>query len=170
MGESYAKWDSISQYYPTIVFVFVEVTESNKPRKSQIKIRFNKTWQEITDKDIQNLTNKIKEYGNLGYTYGTTRGNYVSKDKRFKTTIYAKDKENISNILSKVLDVLPDKFDPGLLSLTILGSKRPSLTKRTKQLANIGLNTDNYNDEFSLKLKSANLLVNGVKKIIKLPV
>lgn len=53
VGESYAKWDSISMYFPSVVFTFVEVTENNKSRRSQIKVRYNKTSQEMTDTDLK---------------------------------------------------------------------------------------------------------------------
>ena len=52
VGESYAKWDSVSMYYPTLVFVFNEVTDNINPRRSQIKLRLKKTTDELNDSDV----------------------------------------------------------------------------------------------------------------------
>lgn len=168
VGESYSKWGSISMYFPTVTFVFGEITNNNKPRRSQIKIRFNKTSQEITNSDVLAIAAKVKSFGKLGYNYGKTRGNYVSKDKRFKTTVYAEDQSNICFVLEKIMDIIPDKFDKELLSVTTIGNKRPSISKRQNDLYNTGINTINYNDVFPLELKSVNIMVNGISKIIKL--
>ncbi len=155
-------------YFPTIVFIFNESTTNSQPRRSQIKLRLNKKSEEITEDDIKSVVNKVKQLKNACYDYGSVRGNYVSGDKRFKTTIYGKDKTNIQNILTKVLDVIPEKFDSDLLSITEIGKKRPSISKRSTGIYNIGNNTVDYNEIFTLKLKSVNLLINGVKSIIKL--
>lgn len=168
VGESYIKWDSISQYYPTLVFVFNEVTTSNNPRRSQIKLRLNKLSAEITDQDINDVITRIKDKSTIRYWHGSVKGNYVSKDKRFKTTIFGKDKQSISKLLNSLFTIIPETFDTELLSITDIGRKRPSLTKRTSNLHNIELNLTNYDDVFNMQLKSVNLLVNGVNRIIKL--
>ncbi len=144
------------------------MTENNKPRRSQIKLRLNQPSAEITDQNIRLIVQKVKNIGELSYQYGTCKGNYVSSDKRFKTTVFGKDKNNIEFLLTVLFTVVDEYFDPGLLSTTEIGAKRPSLTKRKLDLYNIGLNTVNYDQVFTLQLKSVNLLVNGIKTIIKL--
>ena len=168
VGESYARWDSICSFYPTIVFVFNEVTGDEKPRRTQIKLRLNQPSTEITDKNVQNIIVKVRNLGEVSYQHGTCKGNYVSSDKRFRTTVWGEDRNNIELILTLLFTVVDEYFDPGLLSTTNIGVKRPSLTKRKQDLFHTGLNNANYNQTFTLKLKSANLLVNGLKTIIKL--
>ena len=63
-----------------------------------------------------------------------TRGSYVSLDKRFRTTVFAKDQANINFILEKVLSVIKETFNPDLLSLTSIGCKRLSIHKRIEKL------------------------------------
>lgn len=155
-------------FFPTIVFVFNEVTEENQPRRSQVKLRLNRPSAEITDQYVNLIIGKVRNLGEVSYQYGTCKGNYVSSDKRFKTTVFGKDRNNIELLLTLLFTVVDEYFDPGLLSTTKIGAKRPSITKRTQDILNIGLNSYDYNEEFTLKLKSANLLVNGMKTIIKL--
>ncbi|RYX86314.1 hypothetical protein EON73_02660 [bacterium] len=94
--------------------------------------------------------------------------NYVSSDKRFKTTVFGSDRGNIELVLTLLFTVIDEFFDPELLSTTKIGSKRPSLTKRKLDLYNVGLNSVDYNQEFPLRLKTVNLLVNGMRTIIRL--
>ena len=168
VGESYSKWDSISMYYPTLVFVFNEITENNKPRRSQIKLRFNKLSEQVTTQDLELLISRIKSQPTIQYVHGPVKGNYVSRDKRFKTTVFGKDSDSISSSLESLFVVIPEPFDKGLLSVTSIGKKRPSITKRSKDLFNLGLNLADYNQEFRMELKSVSILVNGISKIIKL--
>lgn len=148
--------------------MFVEETSHNMPRKSQIKLRLKQSSETKTKKDVELLILNSKKCSNLTYKYGTTRGNYVSADKRFKTTVFGQDKANIKFILEKVLSVISESFNEELLSLTIMGARRPSIHKRTKRLHNVDVNTVNFNENVFLKLKSINLLINGVTRIIKL--
>lgn len=67
-----------------------------------------------------------------------------------------------------MLAVLREAFNADLLSITSIGSKRPSIHKRKQNLHNINVNNTNYNENFKLKLRSINLLVNGIKSIIRL--
>lgn len=67
-----------------------------------------------------------------------------------------------------MLAVLREAFNADLLSITSIGSKRPSIHKRKQNLHNINMNNTNYNENFKLKLKPIHLLVNGIKSIIRL--
>lgn len=55
VGESYYKWDSVSTYFPTVTFLFKEQEVSQKPRRSQIKLRLPKKNEELTSDDIKKL-------------------------------------------------------------------------------------------------------------------
>ena len=161
VGESYYKWDSVSTYYPTITFLFKETETSQYPRRSQVKIRLNKKNQEITEKDIIILKTKSIQLLNQTYTYGQNRYNYVSKDKRFKTTLFGSDTKEIKNLLNNLLSIIDDPFEEKNLSLTI-NRNRQNLTKRQKSLSSIKPNLINYQTIFPLKLFKIVLLVNGM--------
>jgi hypothetical protein len=83
-----------------------------------------------------------------------------------KTSIYAQDANNAKFILNEVLNIINDKFDENLLSITINGTSRPNLSKRTTAIGNVGLNTTNYSSSFEVKLHHAHLIVNGIKHLI----
>ena len=42
---------------------------------------------------------------------GNTRANYVSEDKRMKTSIYCQDVDSAKFILNKVLTIISNKFN-----------------------------------------------------------
>ena len=147
VGESYYKWDSVSTYYPTITFLFKETETSQYPRRSQVKIRLNKKNQEITEKDIMVLKKKSIQLLNQTYTYGQNRSNYVSKDKRFKTTLFGSDTKEIKKDLNNLLSVIDDRFEEKNLSLT-LNRNRQNLTKRQNSLSSIKPNLLNYQTIF----------------------
>lgn len=166
IGEPYYRYDAISCYYPTICFIFYEVNPSTKPRRAQIKLRLKETTENLTTARITELKNKVSLCSNLIFTAGSTRANYVSADKRMKTTIYSKDASNARFILTSVFNLISDTFDESLLSITTNGTNRPNLSKRQNPLNNIGLNPSNYRDPFEVKLHQAHLVVNGLKEII----
>ena len=85
VGESYFKWDSTCTFFPTITFLFKELNTYQYPRRSQIKVRYGKRNEEITDEDIRKLKEKSVLLLSQQYSYGTERYNYISSDKRFKT-------------------------------------------------------------------------------------
>lgn len=41
VGESYYKWNSVSSFYPTVVFIFREVETLHRPKRTQIKTRYS---------------------------------------------------------------------------------------------------------------------------------
>lgn len=97
---------------------------------------------------------------------GSTRANYVSGDKRMKTSIYAQDANNAKFFLNKVLNIINDKFDENSLSITTNGTNRPNLSKRKTAIGNVGLNTTNDSSSLEVKLHHAHLIVNGIKHLI----
>lgn len=50
--QSYYKWEALSSFYRTIVFVFIEKTLNNKPHKSQIKLTLKQTSDSIKESDV----------------------------------------------------------------------------------------------------------------------
>lgn len=46
-------------YYPTLVFIFNEVTTNKNPRRSQVKLRFNKLSADGTNQDLTGITTRV---------------------------------------------------------------------------------------------------------------
>lgn len=166
IGEPYSRYDAISCYYSTLTFIFYEENAKLKPSRAQIKLRLLEKTEDLTEASIEILKKKVYNRSNLSFMAGNTRANYVSADKRMKTSIYAKDASNAKIILSKVLNIISDKFDKSLLSITTNATNRPVLSKRKTNIGNIGLNSVNYNESFKVKFHHVHLIVNGIKEII----
>ena len=164
VGESYYKWDSTSSYFPTVIFVFNEMVEAETPRRSQIKARLKKTSQELTDDDIEQLKKRVQQYKEWKYSYGSVRANYVSSDKRWKSTVFASQQSEARSVFQTVGKILDEEIDFKLISFTSLEKKRPRITTRTTPLAGKGLNLSNYDSVFTLQLRKATLLVNNTER------
>lgn len=168
VGEAYTKWDRLSSYYPTLVFIFTEKLLEGTPRKSQIKTRLLQKAEELTDLDIENLRNRISQNSSLSYSYGSTRANYVSSDKRWKTTVFVSSKEQVNALFTKIGFILQEEINFDLFSYTYLKQKRPRITTRSSSLVGINLNLINYDETFQVYLKRVVLLVNNLQKPIVL--
>jgi len=167
VGESYYKWDSVSTYYPTITFLFKEQDVSQYPRKSQIKLRLSKRNEDLTDFDIQTLRRNCNLIVNSTYCYGTQRFNYVSTDKRFKTTIFGSNASQIKELFNSLFKVINEPFEERNLSITT-SRARTNETRRKTPLNGSDLNDTCYTSPFIVKFKKAVLLVNGLKSPIVL--
>ena len=167
VGESYYKWDSVTTYFPTITFLFKEVGASQYARKSQIKLRLSKRNEDLTPLDIDNLKRNCTKILSSTYCYGAERFNYVSSDKRFKTTVFGKDPSQIKVLLSSLCEVINDSFEERNLSITS-GRTRINNGKRLLPLDTTALNPVSYQASFTVKFRKAVLLVNGLKSPIVL--
>ena len=165
VGESYYKWDSTSTYFPTITFLFRELDTEQYPRRSQIKVRLSKKNEEVVHSDIDKLKERCISFSNLGYNYGTKRFNYISTDRRFKTTVFGESSEEINDLFTTLLSVIDEPFNDKNLSITE-GRLRSNVTKRTKSLGNGALNRIRYIDNFKVTLKKAVLHINGLQSPI----
>lgn len=167
VGESYYKWDSVTTYFPTLILLFKEKDVEIRPRKSQIKLRLKIRGQDLTNQDIYSLKDKILLAMPLCYKYGKTRGNYVSKDKRFKTTIFASERNEIDLLLNRLSFIIDEEYNPNNLSIT-QGRNRESITKRRHSLMDIEINPVNYEGDFEVCCFRAVLIVNGLSSPIVL--
>jgi uncharacterized protein YoxC len=165
VGESYSRWNSTVSFFPTIVFIMKEDTDELNCRRAQIKLRYYKRSEEITEQDIMDLKEKAKELGNFSYKYGILRVNFVSKNKQTKTTIYAFDKQEALRVLTCLCAFVGVSWDENDLTYT-LGNRRDSITRRSSSLDNIEPKTDNYNAVFKLTIFKVSLLVNGLERQI----
>ena len=165
VGESYYKWDSISTYYPTITFLFKEQGVSQYARRSQIKLRLPKRNEELTESDIKELRTNCNSILNSTYAYGTQRFNYVSTDKRFKTTVFGSNSSQIKALFHLLFKVISEPFEERNLSITTSRS-RINQSRRKTPLGGSEVNTISYTSTFVVKFKKAVLLVNGLKNPI----
>ena len=166
-GESYLKWDSVSFYFPTLTFVFNELNVTRLKRRTQIKTRLPKKSEEITKEDVLALKNTILRFQDWTYNYGPLRANYVSTDKRWKTTVFLENEIIAKEIFNQIGAIIGEAIDFDLLSFTQLKKRRPRLTTRNAPLDDINLNSTNYDEVFSLDLKRAVLMVNNLERPIQ---
>lgn len=121
VGETYYKWTTLNKYYPSVVFLFVEENVSY-PKRAQVKTRWTSVDLEnpVGETEIEKLQKKIDHQAStFRYHSGETRCNFVSQTQSsWKTTIYAKDRENGELILEKILTVLDEPFLTECLSVT----------------------------------------------------
>ena len=165
VGESYYKWNSTNSFYPTLVLKFKETHVFQKARVTQLKAKLKYTSAQLTDQILRELQLKIDGIKDLSYCHGPTRGNFVAKDKHFKTTVFANDKQEIETLLKAVLQVVEEPFIERNLSVTF-GRKRESITRCTKPLGNTPVYVQDYNQSFRVQLYRAVLLVNGLERPI----
>ena len=62
VGEAYARWDSVTTYFPCIIFVFNEDTTNKYKRRSQIKLRLRMQNKDLNDTDILSLKKQDKKF------------------------------------------------------------------------------------------------------------
>ena len=129
VGESYYKWNSTNSFYPTLVLKFKEADVYQKARVTQLKTKLKYTSAELTDQVLRELQVKIDGIRYLSYRHGSIRGNFVSKDKHFKTTVFGNDKHEVETLLKPVLQVVEGPYIDQNLSVTF-GRRRESITRR----------------------------------------
>lgn len=141
VGESYLRWDTQVRFYPTIVFIFLESEQDFLKRtilhnnlykkKVQIKLRITNHTIEQFEKDelfLKNYVINIKsQIANLIETYYFSAGNkrctYVNQgDVSWKTTIFAKNKQQAIMILTRLCNLIDQKIDPKMFTCTDLRS------------------------------------------------
>ena len=133
--------------------MFRELDTEQYPRRSQIKYRLKKKNEDIVQSDINKVKAKCSILSDLSYNYGTKRFNYVSSDKRFKTTVFGESSKDINLLFTTLLPVIDEPLVGKNLSIT-KGRGRSNITKRTKYLDNVGLNTTTYQENFKVGLKN----------------
>lgn len=105
----------------------------------------------------------MEENAGLSYLSGKLRLNYVSKEKRWKTTLFSLNKEEGIKILKQVCLFSQEDFDLNQLSVTDR-SMRQTVTRRYKPLQKIKVNDQNDYSTGKLTLKRAYIQINGLKK------
>ena len=101
--------------YPTMMFIFREV---NVSRKSQVKTRISVQTKDLTHQMLHELREKAEALAGLPYNHEIVRGNYISSDKRFKTTIYGQTNPETIHLFERILPVIEEPFQQNSLSYT----------------------------------------------------
>lgn len=126
VGEIWFKWDCLTQYYPSLVFLFLE-NGISYPKRAQIKVRWTGLSNSLnapefltpSQEKIDALRIKIQALRNLSYVSGGRRFNYVSPHLcSWKTTIYAKDRLQVTRLLEAVLGSVGEDFADHALTST----------------------------------------------------
>lgn len=167
VGESYIKYDSSTSYWPTLMFKFKSADINIKSHYSQIKIRYYKKPDDISDVDIENLKQKIDEIKSITYMQGNLRANYVDEQRLFRTTVFVSNKGEVINLLNTIIPIGLLNFNEKQLSYTEQ-NLRINITKRKTTINNIELNTRKKFIETQMQLRSVFLQINGLEKQIKL--
>lgn len=167
VGMSYSRWDNTANYYPTVTFIFREVTEGNKPRTSQIQLKWKRDPASITDAEVTALKLKIEEKLPITYNHGTIRSNYVQKDKSWKTTIFCDSKTEALPLLRILGGFLGEQIEPNQFSYTESGN-RATRTRRREPLDGITPEFIDYQLKFPVELYRAVLMINGLRKPLRL--
>ena len=167
VGESYIKYDAATSYWPTLLFKFKSSDKLLKYNYSQIKIRYYKKPDDISDIDVINLKQKIKEIKEITYMQGNLRANYVDERRLFRTTVFVANKEAVINLLNIIIPIGLLNFNEKQLSYTEQ-NLRVKTTQTTKGIQKIKLNKMHKCTNTPMQLRSAFLQINGLEKQIKL--
>nr|QWE36188.1 hypothetical protein [Oedogonium capilliforme]QWE36193.1 hypothetical protein [Oedogonium capilliforme] len=167
VGESYFKWNLTTSYYPTVVFIFKEVSKDlvGIYRRVQIKLRYFKESNEVNSNDVSSLRKQCNDLKNLEYMYGQVRVNFVPPNKVGKTNLFVQDKETAIYLLAILCQIAGVEFNEGCLSLTE-GRKKSFITRRTIPLDNYEPVLDSYQTIFKVRLYRVVLLINGLPQPI----
>lgn len=165
VGESYYRYDSSSTYFPTLIFVFRETNTLQYRRKSQVKARLRMDNKTITDDVIVNIRKRCNAIRGLTYVYGSVRANFVSTDKRWKTTLYTYDQENAVNLLKSICQVVEEPFSNRNISWTI-GRGRTNPYRRDEPLQGIEPTPSDAGLRTTMRLFRIVLQVNGIPRPI----
>lgn len=147
VGESYYKWNSVSSFYPAVTVIFRQMHVATRLKRTQVKTRYNVRSEDFTEAMLAELHQRAEGLAGLRYNHGLTRGNYVSSDKRFKTTVYGQSTEDIAELFHKLLPVINEPFELANLSYTS-GPRRVSITRRNVPLAGIPTQYNEYTIDF----------------------
>lgn len=165
VGESYFRYNSTSSFYPTMSLVFLEETQNNNPRRAQMRIKIDKTSEQVDQKFIDHIKSTLQSLHDKGFEYGPVRACYVSTDKRFKNTMFVKTKQDAINTLTALYEMVGLPFDENNLSVTE-GRNRKSITRRTTSLDGVPPFVQNYNEHFRVNLYRVVIQVNGLARPI----
>ena len=134
VGETYLRWDSRVQFYPTITFIFLEPEEvfqdrrkkdyTAKQRKVQVKLRIvdyevGAMTEVIADELESKYRSLIRMVRGLSFYTGDVRCTYVNPGKvKWKTTVFARHVSDAQRLLGILCAYVGEKYQPYCISYT----------------------------------------------------
>lgn len=162
VGESYYRFDSTSNYLPTVIFLFTLEEGSPGAGRSQIKLRYPKVTSEVTELDIAELQARAQTLQGLSYVYGDTRLNFVAADRKAKTVLNVGNAQEGLEVIRRVCEVVGVAFDEGLVTQTT-GNRRPPVGRRLEPIGDWEPRP-NKNINGRYRLIRAKFYLNGMAK------
>lgn len=163
VGESYYRWDNMSHYYPTCIFVFIQLNTERTPKRSQIKTRLPVVNDQYTDKYQKALKDRVLRNTDLHYSHGNQRATFVSETKNFKTTVFFENAGEVTQLFIRLCSIIQTPFSEKQLSITLSGPrKRIDLNK--PEITHLNNNPLNYHVPVPLTLYRVAVLINGSEK------
>ena len=160
VGESYYRWDNMSHYYPTCIFVFVETEARRAPKRSQIKTRLPVLNDQFTPAYQGGLRRRVEQNKNLAYWHGTNRLTFVSESKNFRTTIFVNKQIEGNQLVNRLCSILKIPYHTKQISYTERGPrKRIDLQKPS--ITHFENNPADYQEPIFMKLYRVAVLING---------
>lgn len=163
VGESYFKWDSVTSYSSTVTCIFTEAEKVKYLRRAQLKGRLPTASADIIPQIINELKTRAREYSHFAFDHGNIRVNYVAPDKRFKITVYVKEKLQAISVLEMLCAILGEEIHPVNIYYTD-GLRRGSITRRTTPIGGTPAQQQDYRTDFKVKLTRVVLHVNGLER------
>jgi len=163
VGESFARYNNTTSFYPTLIVVCLEKKQGPNKRRCQFKIKFNKLPDEITERDISDLKKHFSELKTHYINVGNMRATYVSSDKKFKNVLFVKEEKDAKDFFKFILPLVGREYDEKCFSFTT-GRDRTSITRRKDPLSKLEPQTVNYREPFHAELYRVVLLVNGLER------
>ena len=118
VGQSYYKWDSENIYAPTLVFLLDENIPELTRRRTRISIKLPFTRETLPTDILEILQRKITQIPLLEYEKGNIRSTFVHPTRKWRTTVFVKNKRDSRRILRYVSDIGGFEFLPEGLSYT----------------------------------------------------
>ena len=134
VGETYLRWDSRVQFYPTITCLFLESEEAFQARrllnsttvqrKVQVKLRvLDYEVGAMTDIDADKLEaryrDRVDQIKNLAFHTGELRCTYVNPGNvKCKTTLFARNVSEAQDLLAVLCNYVDQESYPDCLSYT----------------------------------------------------
>lgn len=162
VGESYYRWDSTSNYYPTVVFLFNLVNSTGGVGRSQIKLRYPKRSEEVTPQDVERLRVAVQALRGLQYDYGDQRLNFVSSNRLAKTVLNVQTPDEGKRVLQRVCQAVQIPYEDNLVTITS-ANRRPPVNRRTRPIGEWKLRP--IQNVFGVyRLSKVKLMINGMSR------
>lgn len=157
----------MSQYFPSIVFLFIDSSGVRYPRRAQIKTRLTAVeGRAVSEEKINELCGRVLRLRGFSYVAGASRCTFVSShSSRWRTTIFCESPKEGKSVLSKVLEVLGEELNDSCVTHTTPRvRKRESLPIGSAEIKRRFSNQD-LSRPTNMQLKRAVLYCRGYSPI-----